>query len=190
MRRAGWVERGERQGNGHSCNKYHTNVPPVHAPDSPSPSRSSSLIILSSRKWGVCPLTRQECFPPLSQRQQQSSLPLPIHPHTHLYVYIYAGGCAESFVYIPTLLNPWDNRITHSLRCSPKCERVSERWCLWYGVTGSLAGSDRSLSVPVALCQPQSEVLHHGPGWAAFGNDCEWALSMGHYSMDSAEAAG
>lgn len=56
--------------------------------------------------------------------------------------------------------------------------------------TSGLAGSDRGLSVPVAHCQPASEVLHHGPGWAAFGNDCEWALSMGHYSMDSAEAAG
>lgn len=72
------MERSGRQGHRHSCATYLNNVPPFHpstpptqSPAPPSPSRSSNPIILNGRKRSVCPLTCQECFPPLSQRQRQ-----------------------------------------------------------------------------------------------------------------------
>lgn len=48
---------------------------PLTSPDSPSPSRSSNLIIPNGRKQNVCPLTCLECFPALFQwlQQQQES---------------------------------------------------------------------------------------------------------------------
>lgn len=66
-RPAGWVESSERQGHGHSWTNISHSLPPSHHLLPPLfPSRSSNPIIPNGRKHSVCPLTLQECFPPLS----------------------------------------------------------------------------------------------------------------------------
>lgn len=66
---------------------------------------------------------------------------------------------------------------------------MSEAWRVLCDATGILANLDRILSVPVAPSQTHSEISLNTAGWAASGNDCQWAVSMDHYSIDSLEAA-
>lgn len=136
-RRAGWVEKSERQGHGHSCAKYLNNVPPLHALpflftllQSHHPERQeaerlpfdmagmfSSSVPAAAAAAAECP-SRADRVEPVEQHCDLlhcTSIPM-------------CGVYRKNLTSTPAVLNLQYNHITHSLCVHPtKYERMSEK---------------------------------------------------------------